>query len=53
MNFIFKGKNFKRELKLFISKNKLKLNNVILKKVLLQIIINLLFLLKIIILKIK
>ena len=53
MNFTFKNKNFKKKLKPFTNKNKLKLNNITLKGILLQIIISLLFSLKIIILKIK
>jgi len=53
MNFTSKGKNSKKKLKLFINKNKLKLSNIILKRALLQIIINLLFLLRITILKTK
>ena len=35
MDFIFKGKNFKKKLKSFTNKNKLKLSNIILKKALL------------------
>jgi len=53
MNFIFKSKNFKKELKSSTNKNKSKLGNAISKRALLQIIINLLFSLKITILKIK
>jgi len=53
MNFIFEGKNFKRKLKFFINENKLKLGNIILERIFLQIIMSLLFSLKIIILRIK
>ena len=53
MDFIFKNKNSKKKLKSSINKNKLKLSNIIPKKTLLQIIINLLSLLKITILRIK
>ena len=51
MNFNFEVENFKRKLKLFISKNKL--GSAILKGVFSRIIISLLFFLKIVIFRIK